>query len=208
MSPPTPTLGARLRDAREARGLTSSQLAELTRIKIQQIEGLERDDFSKIPAPMYVKGFIRILAQELALDAKPLLELYTAQTQTQPEAPVVRDTPRTRKPIAPPPPRPAPLPEPVDVAPESSLIPEAPPAVRRFSPPPRPPPPPPFKLPPLPAFLKDLRLLGPAILLLLLVAAFSLRSCGTSGDTETPELRQTLLEEPPPMFLELPRTLP
>lgn len=98
------TLGTKLRIAREAKGLSVSELGQLTRIKSQQIEGLERDDFSKIPAPMYVKGFIKLCAQALDMDPGPLLTLYEQQISVlQPGKPAVRESKVLR---------PAPVPEP------------------------------------------------------------------------------------------------
>ncbi|MCC5849799.1 MAG: helix-turn-helix domain-containing protein [Verrucomicrobia bacterium] len=107
------TLGPKLKAAREALNLTQSQVAELTRIKTQQIDGLERDDFSTIPAPMYAKGFIKLYAQVVELDPEPLLELYVMQTQvTQPGKAKLRESARKALAATPPPP---PEPEPVPV---------------------------------------------------------------------------------------------
>ena len=47
------TLGQILKEAREKKGVTASQAAAATRMKIQTVEALERDDFSRIAAPTY-----------------------------------------------------------------------------------------------------------------------------------------------------------
>ena len=47
------------------------------RIAAQTIEALEREDFSRIAAPMYAKGFIKLYAEYLGLDAAPLIREYT-----------------------------------------------------------------------------------------------------------------------------------
>jgi cytoskeletal protein RodZ len=70
------TPGQQLKDAREEVGKTLSELAKSTRIGVTQLKGLEADDYSKIPAPMYVRGFIKLYAQELGLRHEPLIELY------------------------------------------------------------------------------------------------------------------------------------
>ena len=44
--------GSTLRSAREAKGLTTRQLADMTHLLVQQIEALEREDFSRIAAPI------------------------------------------------------------------------------------------------------------------------------------------------------------
>lgn len=98
------SLGSKLKIAREAKGLSLSELGEITRIKSQQLEGMERDDFSKIPAPMYVKGFLKLCAQALDMEPGPLLALYEQQVlEAKPSKPPVRETKVLR---------PAPVPEP------------------------------------------------------------------------------------------------
>lgn len=71
-----PTLGQTFKHAREKRKMTASQAAAATRIKIQHIQAMERDDFSRMAAPMYAKGFIKIYAEHLGLDPAPLLREY------------------------------------------------------------------------------------------------------------------------------------
>jgi cytoskeletal protein RodZ len=71
------SLGATLAEAREARGVTHSDAASATNIKVQHIEAIERDDFSPFAAPAYAKGFIRIYADYLGLDSGPLVKQYT-----------------------------------------------------------------------------------------------------------------------------------
>lgn len=53
------SLGTVLKEAREARGLTTADVAEHTHIFVQIVESIERDDFSRIPAAVYGRGFIR-----------------------------------------------------------------------------------------------------------------------------------------------------
>jgi len=69
-------LGEELRDARLQRKLTASQVAAATRMKVQIVEALEAEDFSKIAAPIYGKGFIRLYADYVGLDPQPLLDEY------------------------------------------------------------------------------------------------------------------------------------
>ncbi|NKB23987.1 MAG: hypothetical protein GKR87_06350 [Kiritimatiellae bacterium] len=70
------TLGETLQESREAKGVTSSEAAAATRIKIQHIHDMEKDDFSHIPAPTYAKGFIKLYAEYLKLDPAPLIQEY------------------------------------------------------------------------------------------------------------------------------------
>jgi len=70
------TLGQTLKETREAKGLTTSESAAATRIKVQHIEAIEKDDFTKIPAPAYAKGFIKLYAEFLGLDPAPFVAAY------------------------------------------------------------------------------------------------------------------------------------
>ena len=79
------SLGDTLRAAREAKGITTSELAVRTHMLVQTVEGLESEDFRKIPAPIYGRGFVKLYCEEVGLDPKPLqaefMELY-AQNKT------------------------------------------------------------------------------------------------------------------------------
>lgn len=93
--------GETLRAAREAKGFSPSELAQKTHLLVQQIEALEREDFSRIAAPIYGRGFVKIYSEAVGLDAKPMveafMEIYTGKK------------PPARKPAAQA--RPAPVPE-------------------------------------------------------------------------------------------------
>ncbi|MGD9934815.1 MAG: helix-turn-helix domain-containing protein, partial [Dehalococcoidia bacterium] len=154
------SVGSTLRLAREQRGLTIEQVAQDTRISQRFLEAIERDEFDALPAPVYVRGFIRSYSSYLRLDAAPLLAelalqgLGGAQATTQAfppaqqEPPAARDTSAERRavdpfarptsPRAPEPERTPPPPAPVERS-------SAPPAASRApSPPGRPTPPPPI----------------------------------------------------------------
>lgn len=131
------TVGSILREAREAKGISVSDLAERTRIKVQQVNGLERDDFSVSPAPMYTKGFLKLCAQELDLDPAELLLLFTEQTAAvKPSRPVARAG-ALKPALVKTPPQPVPhsspaqSPAPSAVAEEESAVPESAPAPGR-----------------------------------------------------------------------------
>ena len=70
------TLGQILQEAREKKGVTASQAAAATRMKIQAVQALEMDDFSRMAAPMYAKGFLKLYAEYLGLDPAPLIREY------------------------------------------------------------------------------------------------------------------------------------
>lgn len=68
----TMSFGETLRTAREAKGLTTSQLAATTHILVQVIEGLENENFKRIPAAIYGRGFVKMYCEAVGLDPKPL----------------------------------------------------------------------------------------------------------------------------------------
>src|SRR6202011_2322996 len=73
-----PALGEEFRSAREARGLTLSDVAEQIHIRSVYLGAIENEEWKAIGAPVYVRGFIRNYARFLALDAKDALARSTA----------------------------------------------------------------------------------------------------------------------------------
>lgn len=67
------SVGETLRSAREQRGLSIEQVSHDTRISARFLEALEADRFELLPAPVYVRGFIRSYASYLKLDGAALI---------------------------------------------------------------------------------------------------------------------------------------
>lgn len=82
-------LGETLQAAREARGLTTAQVAEGTRMMVQMVEEIEQEDFHRIAAPIYGKGFIRLFAEYVGVEPDPLIREYLAR-HVRPETPGFR----------------------------------------------------------------------------------------------------------------------
>ena len=70
------SLGQTLRQAREAKGLSQSQVASQTRILVQIINDIENEDFHRIAAPIYGRGFVRLFAECVDLDPQPLIREF------------------------------------------------------------------------------------------------------------------------------------
>lgn len=70
------SFGDTLRTAREAKGLTPSQIAAQTRILVQIVEEMENEDFHRIAAAIYGRGFVKLVAECLDLDPQPLLHEF------------------------------------------------------------------------------------------------------------------------------------
>lgn len=111
--------GKTLREAREAKGYTVSQLAELTHIYVRTLEGLEAEDFSSIPAPIYGRGFVKLCCQHLGLEQQPMIEEFMAI--------FTGEKPAARPAVVPAPaPEPAPAePEPQAAEPVATPVPDA-----------------------------------------------------------------------------------
>ncbi len=70
------SIGNYLRGAREERKISIAQVARDTKISEKHIIAMESGDFSLLPAPAYAKGFLKIYAEYLGLDPRPLVEQY------------------------------------------------------------------------------------------------------------------------------------
>jgi transcriptional regulator with XRE-family HTH domain len=63
-----PTIGERLRAAREEKGLSLDDVARQTRIPIRHLEHIERGEWEALPATTYSVGFARNYAATVGLD--------------------------------------------------------------------------------------------------------------------------------------------
>ena len=68
--------GARLREAREAAGITVEKVATSLLLDSDTIRALEADAFDRLPAPTFVRGYLRGYARVVGLPAGPILEMY------------------------------------------------------------------------------------------------------------------------------------
>ena len=76
---PARTVGARLREAREKRGVSLRQIANSTRISVMSLEALERSDLSRLPGGIFTRAFIRAYAQEVGLDPDRTIQDFIAE---------------------------------------------------------------------------------------------------------------------------------
>ena len=136
--------GKTLREAREAKGLSISQVAETTRIMHSIIDGLENENFSGIPAPIYGRGFVKLYCEAVGLDPKPMvaefMEIYNGNRDVgikeRPRQPVAEEPPQTAT-IIEPASEPEPEPEPQaeqQTEPDPIAAPEPPPFSRAQEP--------------------------------------------------------------------------
>jgi hypothetical protein len=62
------TFGARMRAARERRGISIDTITSVTNVPPELWEGLERNDVSRWPAGVFARSFIRHYARAIGLD--------------------------------------------------------------------------------------------------------------------------------------------
>ena len=77
------TLGEKLRQAREARGISISQVAEQTRISPLYIKSIEEDDYRTLPGGIFNKGFVKSYAKSVGVDEQEALADYAALIGSQ-----------------------------------------------------------------------------------------------------------------------------
>lgn len=85
---PAETLGSRFRNARTHLGKSLPEAAQVTCINPTILANLEVDNFTKMPAEVFTRGFIKLYAQYLGLDINETLKLYVNKENLDPERPV------------------------------------------------------------------------------------------------------------------------
>src|SRR5258705_7393084 len=71
--------GAKLREARERRGVSLRQIANATKISIGALEALERNDISRLPGGIFSRAFVRSYAIEVGLDPDKAIQEFITQ---------------------------------------------------------------------------------------------------------------------------------
>ena len=67
------SVGKKLSQARQKRGLTLEEVAHVTKLRPDKIVALETDDYSSFPSNAYAKGFLQIYARYLHVDVSEFL---------------------------------------------------------------------------------------------------------------------------------------
>ena len=83
------TFGLRLRRERENKGLRLIDVAKTTRVGVHYLAALEHEDLDALPNDVFVKGFVRVYAECLDIDADEVVAEYLVLA-------------RGRRPVAPP----------------------------------------------------------------------------------------------------------
>src|SRR6476661_9797666 len=76
---PAGDLGRKLREARERKGMSLRQIANSTKIAVSVLEGLERNDISRLPGGIFGRAFVRSFATEIGLDPEATIQEFILQ---------------------------------------------------------------------------------------------------------------------------------
>lgn len=85
--------GAKMKRAREERGVSLRQIATATKISVSALEALERNDISRLPGGIFSRAFVRAYATEIGLDPEATIREFITQfphdsvTQGSPHVP-------------------------------------------------------------------------------------------------------------------------
>ena len=83
------TLGARLRQRREERGIALAAIAQQTKIKESLLDALEKDDVSQWPSSLYRRAFVRAYARAIELDPEAVVQEFLQVHPDPPEIDVI-----------------------------------------------------------------------------------------------------------------------
>src|SRR4029078_6776598 len=101
-------IGSTLRETRIRKKIDITTVEDATKIRAKYLRAIEKEEWSMLPGPTYVKTFLRTYAEFLGLDAHLLVDEYAARFEEpeELELPAFSREPRIRTParrVGPPP---------------------------------------------------------------------------------------------------------
>jgi cytoskeletal protein RodZ len=72
-------LGTRLKQAREARGLSLNEIATATKISPGALEALERNEYTRLPGGIFSRSFVRAYALAVGLDPEATVNEFLVE---------------------------------------------------------------------------------------------------------------------------------
>ncbi len=78
-------LGAQLRSAREAQAYSVAEVAERLFLSSSQVNAIEQGNYQRLPAEVFVRGYLRSYAKLLKLDPVQILAQYQPPVEVLPE---------------------------------------------------------------------------------------------------------------------------
>ena len=76
--------GAKLRAARERRGVSLRDIANRTKLSMAALESLEKNDVARIPGGIFARALVRSYAGEVGLDPEATVREFVARFNVEP----------------------------------------------------------------------------------------------------------------------------
>jgi len=86
------TVGQVLKEERERKFYTLDEIEKATKIRKELLEALEADQYSKLPPPTFVQGFIKNYGKFLKLDPEKLLAIFRREFSEGKHPPRILDS--------------------------------------------------------------------------------------------------------------------
>jgi transcriptional regulator with XRE-family HTH domain len=93
------TLGERMKKIRSERRLSLAEISKSTKIQVKYLEDIEEGEYQKLPADVYVKGFLRSYAIFMGLNETMLIKQYEREKGIHKNIKKISDIDNTGRPI-------------------------------------------------------------------------------------------------------------
>ncbi|OLN22732.1 helix-turn-helix domain-containing protein [Domibacillus antri] len=78
-------LGRKLKEARESKGMSLTDVQDVTKIQKRYLAGIEEGDYDIMPGKFYVRAFIKQYAEAVGLNAEELFEEFKSEVPSSKE---------------------------------------------------------------------------------------------------------------------------
>ena len=75
--------GQKLRDERQSRGLSLSDVSGATKIRVEFLSAIEKGEYEKLPSSSYAQGFVRNYAKFLGLSENEILPIFKREFDSE-----------------------------------------------------------------------------------------------------------------------------
>lgn len=89
-------IGLRLRQAREARGITLHDIAATTKISLIALKAIEENNLSQLPGGLFSRAYLKAFAIEVGLNGEQIVREFRQQFEPEDPAPAVSDVDERR----------------------------------------------------------------------------------------------------------------
>lgn len=76
------SFGEELRRQRELRQISLREISDATKIDMNQLTALERNDFSRLPGGLYNRGYVRAYCDHIGIDQESMVNAYLLEERS------------------------------------------------------------------------------------------------------------------------------